>query len=100
MALASIRFHPAAAPEAESAYGWYATRDSGVADAFREGLEHAVDVVARDPVTWPRHGRARRYVFPRFPFSLGLVYRLRGNDVEVLAVAHGKRRPGSWRSRL
>jgi hypothetical protein len=47
----------------------------------------------------PRHGRrARRYVFPLFPFSL--VYHLRGDEVEVLAVAHGRRRPGYWRSRL
>jgi hypothetical protein len=42
--------------------------------------------------------RVRQYVFPRFPFSL--VYRMRGDDVEVLAVAHGRRRPGYWRSRF
>jgi hypothetical protein len=35
---------------------------------------------------------------PRFPFSL--VYRVLESEVEVLAVAHGKRRPGYWRSRL
>jgi plasmid stabilization system protein ParE len=83
----------------ESAYDWYAARDIGVAAAFREELQHAVDVVARDPLTWPRYGgHARRYVFPRFPFSL--VFRMRGDEVEVLAIAHGKRRPGYWRSRL
>ena len=99
MAPAPVRFHPAAAQETESAYDWYAARDLRVAHAFREELQHAVDVVARNPLTWPRHGRrARRYIFPRFPFSL--VYRMRGEDVEVLAVAHGRRRPGYWRSRL
>jgi hypothetical protein len=46
-----------------------------------------------------RYGRrARRYVFPRYPFSL--VYIFRDGDVEVVAVAHGRRRPGYWRSRL
>lgn len=40
----------------------------------------------------------RRYVFPRFPFSL--VYRLRDHEVEVVAVAHGKRRPGYWQPRM
>jgi plasmid stabilization system protein ParE len=99
MASATVRFHPAAAQEAESAYDWYADRDLSAAHAFREELQHAVDVVADNPLTWPRHGRgARRYVFPRFPFSL--VYRMRGDEVEVLAVAHGRRRPGYWRSRL
>jgi len=28
------------------------------------------------------------------------VYILRGDDVEIVAVAHGRRRPGYWRSRL
>jgi hypothetical protein len=66
---------------------------------FARSCSTRYDVVARDPLTWPRHGRrAQRYVFPRFPFSL--VYRMRGDEVEVLAVAHGKRRPGYWRSRL
>lgn len=99
MAPATVRFHPAAAQEAESAYDWYTARDAAVGHAFREELRHAVDVVAQHPLTWPRQGRhARRYVFPHFPFSL--VYRMRGDEVEVLAVAHGRRRPGYWRARL
>ncbi len=99
MAPVTVRFHPAATQEAESTYDWYAARDETAAHAFREELRHAVDAVADNPLTWPRHGRrARRYVFPRFPFSL--VYRMRGDEVEVLAVAHGRRRPGYWRSRL
>lgn len=99
MAPAAVRFHPAAAQEAEQAYEWYAARDPDVAHGFREELRHAVDAVAEHPGTWPRQGRrARRYVFPRFPFSL--VYVLRRDDVEVVAVAHAKRRPGYWRSRV
>ena len=87
MAPAAVRFHPAAAQEAESAYDWYAARNPSVAHGFRQELTHAVDAVANHPLTWPRHGRrARRYVFPRFPFSL--VYLLRGSEVEVIAVAH------------
>jgi plasmid stabilization system protein ParE len=99
MAPVTVRFHPAAAREAESAYDWYAARNPSAAHGFREELRQAIDAVAGNPLTWPRHGRrARRYVFPRFPFSL--VYRTRGDEVEVLAIAHGRRRPGYWRSRL
>jgi len=99
MAAATVSFHPAAAQEAESAYDWYAARDLSAAHSFREELRHAVDAVANHPLTWPRHGqRARRYIFTRFPFSL--VYRIRGDEIEVVAVAHGRRRPGYWRSRL
>src|SRR6266568_4112296 len=99
MAPAAVRFHPAAAQEAESAYDWYAARNPAVAHGFVEELRHAVAAVAENPRAWLRYGdRARRYVFPRFPFSL--VYVLRGDDVDVIAVAHGRRRPGYWQSRL
>ena len=99
MAPSAVRFHPAAAQEVESTYEWYAARDVSTAHGFREELRQAVDVVAASPQTWPRYGRrARRYVFPRYPFSL--VYIVRGDVVEVVAVAHGRRRPGYWRSRL
>jgi len=82
MAPVSVGFHPAAAQEAGAAYDWYAARDIFAAHAFREELRHAVDAVARNPLTWPRHGRrARRYVFPRFPFSLR--YRMRDDEVEI-----------------
>lgn len=99
MAPPAVRFHPAAAQEAESTYDWYAARNAAAAHGFRDELRRAIDMVAANPRTWPRYGgRARRYVFPRYPFSL--VYILRGDDVEIVAVAHGRRRPGYWRSRL
>ena len=61
-----------------------AARNPDVGHGFREELRHAVDAVGENPGTWPRHGgRARRYVFPRFPFSL--VYVLRDEEVEVVA---------------
>ena len=79
---AVVRFHPAAAQEAESAYDWYAVRSPTAAQAFRAELAHAVVVVGNNPFTWPRYGRrARRYVLPRFPFNI--VYRIRGDEVEI-----------------
>jgi len=95
MAPSAVRFHPAAAQEVESTYEWYAARDVSAAHGFREELRQAVDVVAATPQTWPRYSRrARRYVFPRYPFSP--IYVVRGELIEVVAVAHG----GYWRSRL
>jgi plasmid stabilization system protein ParE len=93
-----LRFHLAAAEEAEAALEWYAARSSWAAAAFFSELEHAVDRVRDAPERWPRiAGRMRRYVFPRFPFSL--VYRLTRTEIEVIAVAHHRRKPGYWRSR-
>jgi toxin ParE1/3/4 len=51
------------------------------------------------PETFAAEGRAdsRRYLLHRFPFQI--VYRARGETIEVVAVAHLKRRPGYWKSR-
>jgi plasmid stabilization system protein ParE len=83
MAPPAVRFHPAAAQEVEFTYEWYAARDISAAHGFREELRQAVDAVVASPRTWPRYGR-------RAP-----IYLVRGDGVEVVAVAHGRRRPGT-----
>ena len=84
--------------EAEGALEWYAARDPSAAAGFLSELEHAVARVREFPERWPRIGhRARRYVFLKYPFSL--VYRVSPQLVEVIAIAHHRRRPGYWKSR-
>jgi plasmid stabilization system protein ParE len=98
MAHRKIEFHPAALAEAEAARYWYAERSPSVARAFIAELAKAVDQVAAAPSRWPQFtGDTRRYVFPRFPFSL--VYRFSGTTLQIIAVAHAKRRPGYWQER-
>jgi plasmid stabilization system protein ParE len=80
------------------ANAWYEARSLRAAAAFAAELEHAVARVREAPERWPRiAGSARRYVFPRFPFSL--VYRVARTDIEVIAVAHHSRKPGYWTTR-
>jgi plasmid stabilization system protein ParE len=94
----AVRIHPAAIEEAEAAYDWYSERSLTAAQGFLEELERAVEVVSETPQRWPQYrAGTRRYVFPRFPFFL--VYCLRNDQVEVIAVAHGRRRPGYWAKR-
>lgn len=98
MAEREFRIHPAAAGEAEVALAWYRDRNPRAATGFLFDLEHAIDRIREAPDAWPRVGRrARRYVFPRFPFSL--VYRVSPTLIEVVAVAHHRRKPGYWKSR-
>jgi len=40
----------------------------------------------------------RRVVLNRFPYLV--VFRETTSEIEVVAVAHGRRRPGYWRERL
>jgi plasmid stabilization system protein ParE len=92
------RFHPDAVAEAEKARDWYAARSLRAAVAFLEELDRAISSVVQAPERWPEylHG-TRRYVFQQFPFLL--VYRVVDSVVEIIAVAHGRRRPGYWKDR-
>jgi plasmid stabilization system protein ParE len=63
-------------------------------------LADAVEAVMEAPARWPKHRHGcRRYVFSnRYPYSL--IYRLSGeSQVEIVAVAHHRRRPDYWRQR-
>lgn len=91
-------FHPDASAEAEAAAAWYAQHSEDAAHHFLAELDFAVEQVASAPERWPRFGRgARRVLFRRFPYSL--VYRVTDAVIEVLAVAHAKRKPGYWKRR-
>jgi plasmid stabilization system protein ParE len=94
----AVRFHPLAQEEAEGAYAWYAERNLAAANLFLDELDTAVARVREAPHRWPRIRQdIRRYVFRKFPFSL--VYRVRSYAVEVIAVAHHRRRPEYLRQR-
>lgn len=93
-----VSFHPEAAEEVETTRQWYAERSPLAARAFLAELDLGVERIREAPQRWPRYGKgARRYILPRFPFSV--IYRMKGEVIEVVAVAHHRRKPGYWRSR-
>src|SRR5687767_5655826 len=93
-----VDWHPAAIAEARAAFVWYSERSTTAASAFVEELDRAVELVGEAPARRPvwDHG-TRRMPLWRFPFLV--VYREVGNRIEVIAVAHGRRRPGYWHGR-
>ena len=93
-----IEFHPRALEEAQAARDWYAERSLVASKAFLLELHHAVEQLAENPERWPQYeAGTRRYVFPRFPFSL--IYRVLGEKIQIIAVAHAKRKPEDWKKR-
>jgi plasmid stabilization system protein ParE len=87
----AVELHPEAIEDIRGAREWYASR------SFNE-IEDGLRKIAKRPEAWPvfLHG-TRRFLLRRYPYSL--VYRLKPSIIEVVAVAHGKRRPGFWRER-
>ena len=69
------------------------------AGAFLAELDLAVERIAENPEMYPHYIRGtRRYLLQRFPFYL--IYREVHGKVELIAVAHGRRRPGYWKKRI
>lgn len=60
-----------------------------------------MDAVATAPLasaTWPGSARHRRRVMKKFPYIL--VYEVRDDAIEFVAIAHTKREPGYWLERI
>ncbi len=94
----AVSFHPAALAEVEDAEAWYAAERVELADAFVADLEATVSRVAGNPLAFAeRSPGVRQAQLRRFPYLL--VFRIRGEGVEVVAVAHGHRAPRYWAGR-
>ena len=99
--MSAVRFsiHPAALQEAVDAAFWYRDRSPLAATRFVVELNQVFDSILDAPLRWPRSARGtRKLKLPCFPFLV--IYRETEGAVLVLAVAHGRRRPGYWKSRL
>ena len=95
---AQIRIHPWAEVEIVEAYRWYRARSLLAAVAFRAQLDRAIALIAEAPERQAAYLQGtRRVLVRRFPFSV--IYRTGDGGVEIVAVAHGRRRPGYWADR-
>jgi mRNA-degrading endonuclease RelE of RelBE toxin-antitoxin system len=93
-----VGYHPEARKELVKAGQYYEERVSGLGQRFLM----AVDLAAKDmkdgaarPVVDAK-GR-RKWRVKRFPYYL--IYKLKGGEIFVLAVAHASRKPGYWENR-
>jgi plasmid stabilization system protein ParE len=98
VAAPNVRLHPDAIADATAAYEWYAERNPSAANAFISELDNAISQIQTGPerCTMHLHG-TRKFLLRRFPY--GVVYRITKSAIQVIAVAHGRRRPGYWKSR-
>jgi toxin ParE1/3/4 len=99
MAGKPLEIHPSALAEFRSAVAWYLERNTTAAAKFVAEVDRGVELLLKSPERWPagEHG-TRKFVLRRFPFAV--VYREKQESIQILAIAHGHRRPEYWRGRL
>jgi toxin ParE1/3/4 len=93
-----LHFNPLAEAELFEAARWYDDRSTGLGAAFVDVVRDATNLVLEAPKRWRMVRGTRRYVMGRFPFAV--VYReISDEQVEVVAIAHLKRRQRFWARR-
>jgi toxin ParE1/3/4 len=93
-----VDFLPGARRDFDESFDWYAARSSEAAIRFVNAVDSALAELARDPERFVAvDDRHRAYPVNRFPFRV--VYRVAGQRIVVVALAHAKRRPDYWKNR-
>ncbi|MCY7380170.1 MAG: type II toxin-antitoxin system RelE/ParE family toxin [Gemmatimonadaceae bacterium] len=94
-----LTFHPQARDEFVAAADYYESAVPGLGNRFLLSVRRATNLALMHPdAGTARAAVARRILVHGFPYDV--IYRVRGEELEVLAVAHQHRRPGYWRDRL
>lgn len=85
--------------DADSAIDWYIGEYAFVAaDDFINEIERALALLRQFPTMGEGAAhKARSFPLHGFPYSL--IYRLQGDTVRIIAVAHHSRRPAYWAER-
>ena len=92
-------FHPEARPEVDEAHKWYERRTPGLGNDFLAAVEVVFERIVESPEIHSVLFRGvRRAMVRRFPY--GVSYRIHDDRLEVVAIAHHRRDPNVWRSRL
>ena len=93
-----VEFIRQAAQELDEAYEWYLEHSEAAASGFLTAVEQSVRLLADRPEAWPPfEAGTRRVVVQQYPFSI--IFRVHEQTIQIVAVAHHRRRPSYWRRR-
>lgn len=94
-----VRFLRPARSELREAVRWYDGKRAGLGREFADEVKRATEKIAQLPDAWPHISQnARRFLLTRFPY--GLIYRVEGKVIRIVAVMHLHRDPIVWQKRL
>jgi plasmid stabilization system protein ParE len=94
-----IVFLSPAQAELDDAFSWYEEQAVGLGYEFLNELDLALRLVATFPELQPQISKKiRRCLVNRFPY--GIYYGIKDDTIVVIAIAHLKRKPAYWITRM
>ena len=97
----TLRVLPGAEAELQSAATWYEQKRRGLGIEFVAVVDRAFESILENPEAcpvWRTDRPYRRRFLKRFPYVV--FFSIEAEAIEIVAVAHAKRRPGYWLDRL
>jgi len=76
---------------------WYERQQPGLGHRFLDDLDEAFATIRHGPLAspvWEGGAPHRKFVLRRFPYVV--FYAVGEADVEIVALAHCRRKPGYW----
>ena len=94
-----VEYYPEARIEIEKSANWYDDKVEGLGLEFLLEIRYAESQIVKHPEMWATYeGETRRYLLKKFPFSI--IYLITDNKIQIVAVAHYRKKPGYWKKRL
>ena len=94
-------YAPEALSELREAIDWYDRQRDGLGAEFYDEILAAVEMISADPLRFAIYEGTsldepvRRALVKRFPYVVS--FKIIGNEIRILSIFHGRRRPGYWK---
>lgn len=92
------RFHLAAEEELAAAMNAGEARGAGLGRELLREVQRVTELLCKFPDIGEKlNSHRRRFTLTRFPF--GVIFRVEGDTLRILAIAHRRQRPRYWHAR-
>jgi len=92
-------FHPEARNELYQTIDYYQEQNARLGFEFLEEIYSTVQRIIEFPKAFPSLSKnTRRCITNRFPFAV--IYKVRLNEIFIVAITHLARKPGYWKKRI
>lgn len=93
------RFLQPAEAEVDEAVAYFDAQRGGLGERFEQDLLNTIAFVTSHPMAGKAlTGRVRKFGLRAFRYNV--IYVVDAEEIVIVAVAHHRRRPGYWRTRL
>lgn len=94
-----FKFNQFALSEMIEASQFYENERTGLGYDFLKKIRKTVNYICTFPESGsPLNDELRKYTVMRFPYSV--IYSIEANQIDIVAIAHQRRRPNYWEERL